>query len=98
MEAFAAIMPTLWPKYLIFPFLAHALGTLAGAFIAFKIVATHKMRFAYTIGGIFLAMGILVNIMIPGPVWFRIGDILIAYLPMAYLGGRLGQRFSKKEA
>ena len=34
MEALAAAMPTLDFKYFIFPFLAHALGTLVGAAIA----------------------------------------------------------------
>ena len=39
MEAYAAIMPTLEPKYFIFPFLAHAVGTLVGSTIAGLIAA-----------------------------------------------------------
>ena len=38
MEALAEVMPTLDPQYFLFPFLAHALGTLAGAIIAFVLL------------------------------------------------------------
>ena len=44
-------------KNFVFPFLAHALGTLAGAFVAAKIAASHKMRFALAIGFLFLLGG-----------------------------------------
>ncbi len=53
MEALAEVMPTLDFKYFIFPFLAHALGTLIGAFIAGLIAANHKMKFALGIGAFF---------------------------------------------
>jgi hypothetical protein len=46
MNALAEVMPTLDAHYFIFPFLAHALGTLGAAFIAYKIAATHKMKFS----------------------------------------------------
>ncbi|MCP4440568.1 MAG: hypothetical protein GY810_16605 [Aureispira sp.] len=96
MDALAAIIPTLEPKYFIFPFLAHALGTLIGAFIAGIIVFKHKMRFALVIGGIFLLGGIAVNYMLPGPTWFAVADILIAYIPMAWIGGTIAQKMSKE--
>jgi hypothetical protein len=32
-------------------------------------------------------------LMLPGtPVWFVLLDLIVAYLPMAYLGYKLGQR------
>ncbi len=89
MEAFAAAMPTLEFRHFIFPFLAHALGTLVGAVIAALIAASHKMKFAMVIGLLFLVGGITVNFMLPGPIWFTVTDILLAYLPMAWIGGRL---------
>ena len=92
MDELAAIMPTLDFKYFVFPFLAHALGTLVGAFLAALIAANRKMVFAFVIGGLFLLGGIAVNILITGPIWFTIADIALAYIPMAYIGGKLGSR------
>ena len=42
MEALAEAMHQFEPKHFIFPFLAHALGTLVGATFAAKIAATHN--------------------------------------------------------
>jgi hypothetical protein len=94
MNALAAIMPTLEFEYFIFPFLAHALGTLAGAAIAGLIAATHKMKFSLAIGGLFLLGGIVVNYMLPGPTWFAATDIIIAYIPMAWIGGKIAGKIS----
>ncbi len=48
------------------------------------------MKFALGIGVYFLAGGITMVSMFGGPVWFNVLDIAGAYLPMGYLGGRLG--------
>lgn len=96
MEALAAVMPTLPSEHFIFPFLAHALGTLVGAFIAALIAANQKMKFALGIGVLFLLGGIAVNYMLPGPTWFTISDIVLAYIPMALLGGNLALKFNKE--
>ena len=96
MDALAHVMPSLGAKYFIFPFLAHALGTLAGAFLAALIVLKNKMRFAMIVGVLFLIGGIMVNYMLPGPVWFSILDILLAYIPMAWLGGRWAIKLFEK--
>ena len=80
----------------IFPFLAHALGTLSGAFIAAYIAATSKTKIAFTIGGLFLLGGISVNLMLPGPIWFEALDLLLAYIPMAFIGGKMAFKYSKK--
>lgn len=95
MDAFAAIMPTLGFKYFIFPFLAHAIGTLVGAAIAGLIAVSHKMKFSLAVGALFLIGGIVVNYMLPGPTWFVIVDILIAYIPMAWIGGKIAGRYQK---
>lgn len=73
------------PKNFIFPFFAHALGTLSGAMVAYSIAASHKMRIAYVIGAVFLFGGISMVFMIPAPMWFIVLDLGVAYLPMAWL-------------
>lgn len=97
MTALSEVMPTLDFKYFIFPFLAHALGTLCGATIAFLVAANHKMKFALGIGALFLIGGIIVNYMLPGPTWFAAADIIFAYIPMAWMGGKLAQKFSVRK-
>ncbi|MBX2961438.1 MAG: hypothetical protein KF687_02940 [Cyclobacteriaceae bacterium] len=77
------------PKHFLFPFLAHALGTLAGAWVASKIAATYRMTFALVIGCVFLVGGISNVLMLPSPLWFTILDLGGAYFPMGYLGGKL---------
>ena len=96
MTELAAVMPTLEFKYFIFPFLAHALGTLVGAIIAGLIAVNHKMKFSLAIGALFLLGGIMVNYMLPGPTWFAATDILFAYIPMAWLGGKIAIKYSRK--
>lgn len=92
MEAMASIMADLEPKYFLLPFLAHALGTLTGAFLAARMGASKNMKLALLVGLLFLIGGILVNYMLPGPTWFAVVDIALAYIPMAWIGGRLGLR------
>lgn len=84
-EGLAAAMPLLQPQHLIAPFLAHALGTLVGALAAFFIAASHRAWFAWAIGAVFLCGGIAAAFMIPAPTWFIGLDLVLAYLPMAWL-------------
>lgn len=91
-ESLAKAMPLFEPRHFIMPFLAHALGTLAGALVAYLIAASHKARFAYAIGVAFLSGGIAACFMIPAPAWFMALDLLVAYLPMAWLGIQIGKR------
>ncbi len=77
-------------KNFIFPFLAHALGTLAGAFVVAKLAASHKMKFAIGIGVFFLLGGIaMVKMMSNAPMWFNVLDLVGAYIPMGWLGAKL---------
>ena len=94
MDSFAALMPKLDPMYFVFPFLAHALGTIVGALLAGRIATTHKMKFSMAIGGLFLVGGMMINFMLPGPTWFAVVDILLAYIPMAWIGGKLAQKYT----
>jgi hypothetical protein len=76
-------------KHFIFPFLAHALGTFVGAYLTARIAANYKMIFALLIGLLFLGGGITNVYLLPSPLWFSIVDLVMAYIPMAYLGARL---------
>lgn len=83
------------PKHFLAPFLAHALGTLAGALAAYLIAGSHKARFAWAIGIVFLCGGVAACFMIPAPGWFMALDLLVAYLPMAWLAVRFGAALQK---
>ncbi len=77
------------PVHFIAPWLAHAMGTLVAAFIAAKLAASHRMKFALGMGVWFLAGGIVMVLLVGGPMWFTAADLGAAYLPMAFLGGVL---------
>ena len=85
------------PRHFAMPFLAHALGTLAGALAAFLIAATYKARFALVIGVLFLCGGVAASFMIPAPAWYIALDLVAAYLPMAWLASRIGRRMQNSE-
>ncbi|MGD1848327.1 MAG: hypothetical protein ACFB10_23280 [Salibacteraceae bacterium] len=91
-EAFKAVLPDLELQYFLFPFLAHAIGTLAGAYVAGAIAANSKMIIALVIGGCFFLAGVAINLYLNGPVWFTAVDLVLAYFPMAWIGGRLSNR------
>ncbi len=80
------------PRHFVMPFLAHALGTFAGALAACLIAANHKPAFAYAIGVVFLCGGIAASFMVPAPKEFIALDLLAAYLPMAWLASQVGAR------
>lgn len=96
MESLKATMHLFGPQHFIFPFLAHALGTLAGAVVAALIAAKNKLVFALLVGVFFLMGGIANIFMLPSPVWYSIVDIVGAYLPMGWLGARIASGLSKK--
>ena len=77
------------PRHFLMPFLAHALGTFAGALIACIVAVTYKHKIAMAVGILFLLGGIMAAFMIPAPAWFIALDLLVAYLPMAWLATRL---------
>lgn len=91
-ESMRASIHLFEPKHFLFPFLAHAFGTLVGATVAGLIAAGRRQVFALGIGGFFLLGGIAACFMIPAPKWFVAVDLLFAYLPMAWLGGLMACR------
>ena len=80
------------PKHFITPFLAHAVGTLVGALVAYLIAASYKSTLAYAVGVLTLIGGIAACFMIPAPGWFMALDLVVAYIPMAWLAVQIGRR------
>ena len=81
---------TMWEiRYFIFPFLAHAIGTLSGAFIVSKYTVSYHMILAICIGIFFLLGGIFMVFIMPAPVWFIVADLSLAYIPMGWYGWKL---------
>lgn len=90
MEGVAAAMPLFGPEQFIFPFLAHACGTLVGTLVATLIAASHKLKIALGLGVLFLIGGIVAVVMFPAPLWYDVIDLVFAYIPMAWIGAKLG--------
>lgn len=86
MEGLKESMKLFTPANFIFPFLGHAVGTLAGAYTAARISANNKLIFAMVIGVFFLAGGAYTIQTIGGPTWFNALDLIVAYIPMAWFG------------
>jgi len=81
---------TMWEiKYFLFPFLAHAIGTLSGAFIVAKYTISYHMILAICISIFFLLGGIFMVFIMPAPVWFIVTDLSLAYIPMGWYGWKL---------
>lgn len=97
-ESIASAIHLFEPRHFVMPFLAHALGTLVGALVAFLAAATHRKLIAYAIGVVFLVGGVAASFMIPAPAWFIALDLLVAYLPMAWLGILIGSRVKRASA
>tara|TARA_R110002073_G_scaffold308886_2_gene479012 strand:+ start:477 stop:899 length:423 start_codon:yes stop_codon:yes gene_type:complete len=88
-EGMSAGMDLLGPQHFLAPFLAHALGTFAGALVASLLAVTHRLFLAYTVGVFYLFGGMAAATMIPAPLWFILLDLIVAYIPMAWLALRL---------
>jgi hypothetical protein len=91
-EGLKAGMHLFEPKHFLVPFIAHAMGTFVGAILTTIIAVTHKLKFALAIGFIFLMAGIANVMMLPAPVWFNISDLLLAYIPTAFLAYKLANK------
>lgn len=79
-------------KHYLSPFVAHSVPSLVGAAIAAVIAATRKMTMALIVGGLHLLGGIAAVFLIDAPLWFDALDLTVAYLPMAWIGGKLVTR------
>lgn len=91
MEGFKAALPLFEAKHWIPAFFEHAVGSMAGGAVAALVAVRHKVGLALSIGGLHLVGGIVAAIMLPIPVWVTALDLVAMYLPMAWIGGRLGK-------
>ncbi len=83
MEGLNKTMHLFEPKHFIFPFLAHSIGTLVGAFVAALVAANKQLIFSLVVGFFFLLEGIYMIIALDAPIWFELLDAIFAYIPMA---------------
>jgi hypothetical protein len=92
-QGLAKAMPLMGAEHFVFPFFAHVIGTLVGAYFVSRMKVNRALLNAMAIGFAFLAGGVMMVLTLPGtPWWFVATDLVLAYLPMAYLGYKLGQR------
>lgn len=91
-EGLRASLHLFEPRHYLFPFLAHSLGTLVGAFVATLLAPGRPLVPALIVGAVFLIGGIANAFLLPAAAWFIAVDLVAAYLPMAWLGWRLAAR------
>ncbi len=91
-EGLAAGMSMMEPKHFVFPFLAHALGTLISALIIARFAASRQLQWALNISALFFVGGVYMVTILPSPLWFNVLDLVLAYFPMGWLGYRLGRK------
>lgn len=83
-------------KHFAMHIIAHGVGAFVGAIIASAIAATQKNRYALAVGFLMLLTGIFTIISLQYPFLPAAIDIVLAYIPMAWLGGKFGVFISKK--
>jgi len=91
-EGLKAAIPLFEPRHFVFPFLAHALGTFAGVFVATLLAPDRSRGPAWTVGTLFLLGGFAAVYMLPAPPWFNAIDLLLAYGPPGLAGYWLATR------
>jgi hypothetical protein len=94
-EGLKAAMAIMEPKHFIMPFLAHAIGTLLGAFLVTFFIKDRKLFRALLVGFLFFSGGAWMVFELPSPLWFDAVDLGLAYIPMAWIGYKLALRVSK---
>lgn len=83
-------------KHFAFHIIAHSFATFIGAVIASAIAASYKIRFALLVGVLFLIGGVYNSFSLQYPILPALADLTLAYIPIAWIGGKLGVFISKK--
>ncbi len=86
-ESIATSMHLFGPQHFVFPFLAHALGTVVGSLVALLVAGSRRPIVAYIVGALFLLGGISAAVTIPGPTWFIVLDLVKLAAAAAVLPG-----------
>lgn len=86
-EGLKKSMQLMEKKHFIFPFLAHALGTLiSGLIVVLFLKNSPKLHFyVFLVGAVFFLAGAYMVSILPSPLWFNAVDLIFAYFPMAIL-------------
>ena len=92
MDGVASTIHLLRPIDFTVPFLAHALGPFTGVLVAMFVAANRHKMIAIGLGAVFLLGGVVANIIIPAPIWYRVIDIVFAYIPMALLAFKVSRK------
>lgn len=88
-----AAMPMFSLQHFIFPFLAHAVGALVGAYVATRWSRATTPTPALIVAFLFFLGGIAAVYMLPNtPMWYIVTDLVLAYFPMGMLGYKLGRQ------
>ena len=82
----------LGPVDFLVPFIAHAGGTFAGAYIVSGWAATWNKGFALVIGSLAFLGGLAVAFMFKLPIWVIFVDLILCYFPCALLAHKLGYK------
>ena len=91
-ESFEPMNAINWDfRYFIFPFLAHSIGTLSGAFIVSKLSRNSHIIMPLIVGLYFLSGGLYMITILPAPTWFISLDIILCYIPMALFGWKISK-------
>lgn len=88
-EGMTKAIPMMEAKHFVFPFLAHAFGTLVGTYFTIRFSASKKQYLAWTVGFLFMLGGLSMVMLVPFPIWTILVDLLLCYLPMAWLGWKI---------
>jgi hypothetical protein len=84
-ERFNAYVASLPPTAFIIVLTSWGVGTLAGAWLAAWLSPRARFVHGMIIGGLFLATGISIFLILPHPLWFTIVGLGV-FLPAAWLG------------
>lgn len=91
-EGFKAAIPLYEVRHWIPAFFEHSVGSMAGGAAAAFFAVSHRMRLALGVGALHMLGGIAAAGMLPLPGWVVVVDLAAMYLPMAWIGGKLGSR------
>ncbi len=89
-ESIKANIDRYTPIHFIAPFLAHALGTFAGAIVTCLMAASQHRMLALLVAGVHFAGGLAMAVMLDfQPMSFSVLDLVFAYFPVGLLAWRL---------
>ena len=92
MDGFKAAIPLFEAKQWLPALFEHAMGSMAGAAVTAYVAASHRMTLALGIGALHMVGGLVAAFLLPFPTWVIVVDLVGMYLPMAWIGGKLGSR------